>query len=122
MNIENKTALFFGATLAVVLACAAFLPPRQQQTFPGLSSKDVHLIRKAVSDHALPKYWNGFSWDAVRYLPKIVRIHQRWHIDEIVSEGDGRANVRFTMQFSHQTVSNFVYTVRRHGEVWMVIH
>jgi len=116
--IEKVSIVVIGAVVVASAAVVLLIPG--ERSFPGLSSTEVREIRTAIAGYALPRYSQCFSWGGVRYLPKVARIHEKWHIDDMVKRADGLVTVRYTVEYSKATVSNIVCTVRRRGSAWAV--
>jgi len=121
MTASNKFSIVAIAAVVVASAAVALLDPGER-SFPGFSATEVREIRTAVARYALPRYSQCLSWAGVRYLPKVARIHERWHIDDMAKGADGVVTVRYTVQCSKATISNIVCTVRRQGPAWVIRH
>ncbi len=117
MTTQKKICVLATAIILVTFAAVALRP--WERSFPGLSRTEVREIRAAVAGYALPSYSQCFSWEGVRHLPKVARIHRGWQVEDMRPTGDGSFDVRYTLQYSRQSATNLVNVRKRNG-IWII--
>lgn len=118
MTTKKQASIFAIAAVVVALASGTLIKPKER-SLPGFTPTETREIRTAVAKFALPRYSQCFSPAGICYLPKVVRIHQRSRVDDMVRGADGVVRVRYTVQYSGGPVSNIVCTVRQRGPDWV---